>query len=63
MKDKIFMGILASAMFLFFALCVYSTISKGVKGTAGHWAPEYQDSLGVLHDVDGDGDFYYWVEE
>lgn len=27
----------------------------------GHYAAEYQDNNGVLHDIDGDGDMYKWV--
>lgn len=27
----------------------------------GHYAPEYMDSNGALHDIDGDGDKYDWI--
>ena len=27
----------------------------------GHYEAEYQDTNGVLHDINGDGDYYKWV--
>ena len=27
----------------------------------GHFKAEYQDDNGVLHDINGDGDYYKWV--
>ena len=27
----------------------------------GHYEAEYQDDNGVLHDINGDGDYYKWV--
>ena len=27
----------------------------------GHYKAEYQDDNGVLHDINGDGDYYKWV--
>jgi hypothetical protein len=31
--------------------------------SGGYYAPDYVDENGVLYDIDGDGDFYHWVEE
>lgn len=27
----------------------------------GHFKAEYQDDNGILHDINGDGDYYKWV--
>ena len=27
----------------------------------GHYEAEYQDNNGVLHDINGDGDYYKWI--
>ena len=29
----------------------------------GYYAPDYVDENGIMHDIDGDGDMYHWVEE
>lgn len=29
----------------------------------GHYEPDYVDENGILHDTDGDGDYYHWLEE
>ena len=29
----------------------------------GYYAPDYVDENGIIHDIDGDGDMYHWVEE
>ena len=29
----------------------------------GYYAPDYVDENGIIHDIDGDGYMYHWVEE
>ena len=29
----------------------------------GYYAPDYVDENGIMHDIDGDGYMYHWVEE
>lgn len=29
----------------------------------GYYAADYMDDNGILHDTDGDGDYYHWVQE
>ena len=30
---------------------------------SGYYAPDYVNAEGALIDIDGDGDFYHWVEK
>ena len=29
----------------------------------GYYAPDYVDENGIIHDIDGDGYMYHWIEE
>ena len=56
-KEAIITTVLGIVMVIAIIICLTHNTSTG------YYAPDYVDENGVMHDTDGDGDMYHWVEE
>ena len=56
-KEAIIATVLGIVMIV--AIIIYLTHDTDT----GYYAPDYVDENGIIHDIDGDGDMYHWVEE
>ena len=58
-KEYIYTAVLTVILAVAMTVGIYAWLTE----PTGYYAPDYMDENGVLHDTDGDGDYYYWVEE
>ena len=55
-KEAIIATVLGIVMIVTIICLTYDT-------DTGYYAPDYVDENGIMHDIDGDGYMYHWVEE
>ena len=56
-KEAIIATVLGIVMIVAIIICLTHDTDTG------YYAPDYVDENGIIHDIDGDGDMYHWVEE
>ena len=56
-KEAIIATVLSIVMIVAIIICLTHDTDTG------YYAPDYVDENGIIHDIDGDGDMYHWVEE
>ena len=56
-KEAIITTVLGIVMVVAIIICLTHDTNTG------YYAPDYVDENGIIHDIDGDGDMYHWVEE
>ena len=56
-KEAIIATVLGIVMIVAIIICLTHDTDTG------YYAPDYVDENGIMHDIDGDGDMYHWVEE
>ena len=56
-KEAIIATVLGIVMIVAIIICLTDDTDTG------YYAPDYVDENGIIHDIDGDGDMYHWVEE
>ena len=56
-KETIIATVLGIVMIVAIIICLTHDTDTG------YYAPDYVDENGIIHDIDGDGDMYHWVEE
>ena len=56
-KEAIIVTVLGIVMIVAIIICLTHDTDTG------YYAPDYVDENGIIHDIDGDGDMYHWVEE
>ena len=56
-KEAIIATVLGIVMIVAIIICLTHDTDTG------YYAPDYVDENSIIHDIDGDGDMYHWVEE
>ena len=56
-KEAIIATVLGIVMIVAIIICLTHDTDTG------YYAPDYVDENGIMHDIDGDGYMYHWVEE
>ena len=56
-KEAIIATVLGIVMIVAIIICLTHDTDTG------YYAPDCVDENGIIHDIDGDGDMYHWVEE
>lgn len=56
-KEAIIATVLGIVMIVAIIICLTHDTDTG------YYVPDYVDENGIIHDIDGDGDMYHWVEE
>ena len=56
-KEAIITTVLGIVMVVAIVICLTHNTDTG------YYAPDYVDENGIIHDIDGDGYMYHWVEE
>ena len=57
-ESKLCVILMIFVLLLMWGAIVFDAFFK----TDGYYVPDYMDKEGVLYDMDGDGDYYHWVE-
>ena len=57
-RETIFVAVLITFIFAIFGYMIYDAWFT----PKGYYAPDYVTESGVLVDIDGDGDYYHWVD-
>lgn len=59
----IHMAILKGIVAIVLVITLIMAVAHSMAQSSGYYAPDYVDENGQIHDIDGDGSYYHWVQE